>query len=184
MKYSICIVVIPSADLLLDYVSLLFNDVGVQRCPHFTHMERLIFILGIALQSTKYFLRNITDSYTLGLANSCIDNTSILLLIGPIIQFLGRCASNFTATKSLYVVLLFIFGILCRTLYYFSKVSSTVQKGLLMTGSSIFTSGCVLYGFLVSQFIASHLCENMRSSKTRQAFAKRLCEVFRTKFEQ
>ena len=184
MIYSICIVVIPTADLFLDFVSLLFNDASVQRCAHLTHTERLLFILGIALQSSKYFLRNITDSYTLSLTNNCIDNTSGLLLLGPIVLFVGRCASNFTATKSFLVVLLFIFGILCRTLHHFSRASPTVQKGFLLTGSFIFISGCVLYGLLVSQCILIHLSKNMLSSENRQLFVKRLREVFRAKFKK
>ena len=184
MIYSICIVVIPTADLFLDFVSLLFNDASVQRCAHLTHTERLLFILGIALQSSKYFSRNITDSYTLSLTNNCIDNTSGLLLLGPIVLFVGRCASNFTATKSFLVVLLFIFGILCRTLHHFSRASPTVQKGFLLTGSFIFISGCVLYGLLVSQCILIHLSKNMLSSENRQLFVKRLREVFRAKFKK
>ena len=183
MIYSICVVVIPVADLFLDFVSHFLNDVSVQRCAHLSLTERLLFISGIALQSSKYFMRNITNSTTLSLVNNCIDNTNGILLIGPIVLFLGRCTSNFTATKSLYVILLFVSGILCRTLYYFSRASPAAQQGFSSTGTFIFISGCVLYGSLVSECIATHLCKNLLTMASRQKFADRICEVFKAKFK-
>lgn len=183
MIYSICIVAIPVADLFLDFVSHLFNDVSVQRCAHLSLTERLLFLTGIALQSSKYFMRNITNSSALSLVNNCIDNTNGLLLIGPIVLFLGRCASNFTATKSLYVIFLFVGGIVCRTLYHFSGTSSAVQQGFSSTGAFIFISGCVLYGSLVSQCIATNLGNNFLTMASRQKFIYRICEVFRAKFK-
>ena len=179
--YSLCIVLIPASDLLLDYLSLLYSGRSFFKkstangaVVRLSDTERLIFILGITSQSSKYFIGDTQDVYTIALVNSIVDNTSAFLLLAPIIVFLGRCTVTFTETRTFCLVILMVLGLFFRTIGHFIVSDAVLHTAASYTGTLSFLIASTVYGILIAVCIARFYNEKLRTSTDRQECIRRL----------
>jgi hypothetical protein len=177
--YSLCIILIPASDLLLDYLSLLYRgqsflkkNTAARAVVRLSDTERLIFILGITSQSSTYFIRNSEDVYTIGLVNSIIDNTSAFLLLAPIIVFLGRCTVTFTETRTFCLVILMVLGLFFRTIGHFILSDLVLHTAISVIGTLFLLIACSIYGILIIICIARFYNEKLRTPTDRQQCLK------------
>jgi hypothetical protein len=103
---SLFVATVPAIDFLFDLLSLFLFDrtsdeKSLKRCFNtnaiirFNDTERLCFIIGIAAQSSDWFLPLNTDLTIRLTVITCTENLSILLILTPIVTFLQRCTSTF-----------------------------------------------------------------------------------------
>ena len=143
---SFFMVLIPAADLMIDLSSqiasfFLFKKTAVidrslngAVVTRLSDIERLIFILGVTMQSGLWFLPSNTDDIILGLNEICIMNCSIILLIGPIIMYLERCTTTFTESLSVAMLFILVVGLFCTTLSFFFRDERSTYSGLVSAG--------------------------------------------------
>ena len=105
LQASIFIAIIPVADLLLDLPSKFINyfrqnkssmqqpDTKVVRLTEF---ERLFFIIGVILQSSRGVVPASSNTNFIGLVSICTTNSSTILILAPVLVFLERCTESFT----------------------------------------------------------------------------------------
>jgi hypothetical protein len=134
------VVLIPAADLLLDvpsHVSSYFypdeksskiikqSSVVVR----LNEIERLLFMIGVGIQSSLWFISQSTDPATIGILYFCTTNSSIMLVIGPIITYLQRCTATFTSLRSFSIVALAAIGftVLSSSCFYRSDMKTFVS---------------------------------------------------------
>lgn len=177
IQYSVCIVLIPAADLLLDYVSTLFRRAVAMEKPissgavvRLTDAERLLFIIGVALQSSKYFLDTTRDLYTISLINGCLDNTIAFILLAPIIMFLGRCTSIFTTARTHTIIVNMVLGILFRTFGRYMRYDAVSFRTLNYVGTFFLLSACLIYGFLILLCMRSYFQQHFSVKMNVQSF--------------
>ena len=96
---KLLLVLIPLTDLLLDFpaklITYIYPDEGAFNRQvetsvviRLTDIERLLFMMGVAIQSAVYFVPSTASITTLNIVDSCSNKCGILLTLGPIIIFL------------------------------------------------------------------------------------------------
>ena len=109
------VVIIPFTDLLLNVPSHIASFLSpVKTCSkrssetksivRLTDFERFLFLLGMAIQSSMWFLPSSTDIRTLGAVSICVWNCHHILLLGPILVFLQRCTTTFTGCRTSFIL--------------------------------------------------------------------------------
>ena len=158
---SFFMVLIPAADLLIDFLSriasfflfkgkaLIARPVNAGIVTRLSDIERLLFIIGVTMQSGVWFLPSDTDEVILGVHEICITNCSVLLLLGPIIIYLERCTTTFTERLSVTMLLMLTLGVFCSTSSFFFRQEKSIYTGLIFTGNIAATLAGVLFVFTV-----------------------------------
>lgn len=153
---SISIILIPFADLVLDFITVYYGQENSLRrrvkssgVIRLTDIERLLFVTGIAIQSTIYFLPSATDDHTVNLVNHCVGNANALLLLAPIVIFLGRCTESFTPNKTLVLIVSPVIGLTVRTVSYFYRSDAVKYSHINVSGTTIILAGAALYGYCI-----------------------------------
>ena len=120
------ITIIPMTDLLLDVPRLItsylcpvetFSKCSIESrsIVRLTDFERLLFLLGMANQSTIWFMPASTDLQTLGAVSICLWNCNQILLLGPILVFLQRCTTTYTERRTFVVLFSGTLGVFLRS---------------------------------------------------------------------
>jgi hypothetical protein len=159
------IVLIPAADLLLDipsHISSYFypDEKSSKKIKQssvvvrLNEIERLLFMLGVGIQSTIWFISQSTSPATMGVLYFSTTNSSIMLVIGPIITYLQRCTTTFTSFRAFTIVILAAIGftVLSTSGFYRSdmkKFESLTKSGTLIVAVAAlmlasFTAICAL----------------------------------------
>ena len=143
---SFFMILIPAADLMIDLSSniasfCLFKKTAVidkslngAVVTRLSDVERLIFILGVTMQSGLWFLPSNTGEIILGLNEMCIMNCSVILLLGPIIMYLERCTTSFTETLSVAMLFILVLGLFCTTASLYFRDERPTYSGLVFAG--------------------------------------------------
>jgi hypothetical protein len=181
------VVLIPLADLLLDYPSRIaayfkkekeFNKSIPESTVviRLTDIERLLFIVGIAIQSTVGFLPQRTSVVVLSLVHECTNNMSVVLTVGPILAFLSRCTSTFTPLRSLIILSTVALGLCIISISFFLRWNHQQWTNLLFTGSLVVTMAWAIYIILIIICIYKYCREKMIWD--RQVWLMRLRKPF------
>lgn len=151
---SLAIIIVPVADLFLDYVALLYSggemiEKRTRRTVmmHLSDFERLLFIIGIGMQSVAFFLSKSTDDHTINVVLHSICNSNTVLLLAPILSYLRRCTTSFTPIRSQAIYAFSIAGLLCRTVGLFSRSHLHVYRIMVTIGGAFAVFGCAIYLF-------------------------------------
>ena len=142
---SLFIVVIPVVDLLLDlpsYIASYFFGEGnpSKKCPdslvvvRLSDVERLLFIIGVAAQSTVAFLPATTNEQTIALVHRCTYNFGLLMTLSPIETFLGRCTLTFSHSVVSFAILTSAVAFSITTLSYYFEAGSSNRLALTVIG--------------------------------------------------
>lgn len=176
---SISIILIPFADLVLDFItvyygreSLLRRRVKSSGVIRLTDIERLLFVTGIAIQSTLYFLPNATNDHTINLVNHCVGNANALLLLSPIVIFLGRCTVSFTPNKTLWLTICPVVGLIVRTISYFYRSDAVKYSHINVAGTTIVLAGAALYGHCILLCCHKYYQSKLGSPSDRQLWSR------------
>ena len=186
---SFFIVLIPLCDLLLDYpsrIALLFHPVKVNLRAttvtsvviRLTDTERLLFIVGVAVQSSVGFIPSENDTATLDLIYRCTNNVSVLLTLSPILTFLTRCTTTFTPARSLFVFTLIAAGLSVISISNFFPPSLNTFARLHFVGSLVVTISWTVYCGLILMSSFSYLREKLSTKLNRQDSLTRFLRLF------
>ena len=184
------IIIIPVVDIILDLpahvLSFLYRDASAPRknidspvVIRLSDIERFLFILGMAAQSAICLLPFNSDVAKVGSLYHCSTNFSLLLLMGPIVVFLGRCTTTFTPNRVFAIVLLQNIGICILTTSYYYSPGSILQRRLALTGLSIATTSASIYFLLVLACFICHCMTEVRLSIPRQYFTRHFFTLLR-----
>ena len=165
---SVFVVVIPIIDLLLDlpsYIASYFFGEGnpSKKCPdslvvvRLSDIERFLFILGVAAQSTIAFLPATTNDETLALVHRCTYNFGLLMVLSPVQTFLARCTLTFSHTVVSVIILTSAAAFSITTISYYLEAGSSSRYALTLIGLLLLcfvgllnaaTAGLCLYKYL------------------------------------
>lgn len=176
---SLSIVIIPAADLLADFMAYFFMDKKLFKMREsktlyrLTDIERLIFIVGVALESTIFFLPTEISQSSLYLVHSSIDNASILLILSPIIICLGRCCITFTPARTFAIILCAVAGMTLRTISSIAH-EKVIHCDMISVGSSVICLGAIIYLLCLVICLSKTFTHNLGTSSSRRFLQKRL----------
>ena len=141
------VTVISAADVLLDvppkfasYLNIIEKTEKSQtaiKISRLSEFERLVFIVGVLLQSSVGFLPTSTETGYVDFVSNCTKNASILLIFAPIVVYLQRCTSTFTIARIFVIAVLGSIGYGLQTLSYFVEPRS-YSRNLLIIFSEVF----------------------------------------------
>jgi hypothetical protein len=182
---SLFVILIPAADLFLDFpfsqrnlkssknsdrnsVIFVLNDIG-----------RLIFIIGVAIQSCVWFCPVSTDSETLGLVYDTTTNASVLLVLFPILTYLQRCTTTFSSFRASGLVMLTSLGLVFLTTGNFFQYDCIGRRTVVYLGWGVLGLSIFYYFSLIGFCAFKYLHTNLRTSIDRKAFLAQLINLFR-----
>ena len=180
---SLSIVLIPAVDLFADFIAYHFIDekpIKLRKSTilyRLTDIERLIFIIGVAMESVIFFLPKEISLNSLHLVNSSIDNASILLILSPIVICLGRCCMAFTPIKTFIIILCAVAGMTLRTISSITH-ENTMHCDMISVGSSVICLGAFLYILSLVFCMSKRVMHNFGTSSNRRLFNQRLVLMF------
>ena len=190
---SFFMVLVPAADLLIDLATRIFVSLFLKENSHnrvaevaivtrLTDLERGSFILGVVLQSGVGFLSSKSPASTVSLYEECLSNSSVLLLVGPIVTFLERCTSTFTVMRTFSILITFAIGVTCNTFFYYFEGSTSISATSFLS-----YSGKVLIPLSGFLFVVTVMICFANYCKTRQIqlpkFLARIQKLFKNKVE-
>ena len=176
---SLFVVIIPATDLLIDLLTNVYlyffpdensrkkSDNGTE-VSRLTDLERLIFILGVAIQSAVWFLPPDTDLATRSIVVMCTENLSALFVLNPVAIFLLRCTSTFT---DYFVTVLVLFGgcgVSLISLSNFFPNDRTLLIRMSVAGITLANVGVVLYVCLTIACLYKYCRKHFGSPLKRQ----------------
>ena len=186
---SFFVVLIPLGDLLLDYPSriafLFFPARGNQRAVpesvviRLTDTERLLFIVGVAVQSTVGFVPHDSNLATLDLIYRCTSNVSVILTLSPILTFLTRCTTTFTPVRSLIVLITISVGLSIISASNFFPPNVYAISRPYFIGSLMVTVSWTIYCVLILMSAFSYCRDKLMSKLSRQECFMSLLNPFR-----
>ena len=165
------ILVMPtSMDIVLDVLLLMISTVrnkqsDTMKIPsdpivivRLTLIERSLFVVGVAMQSTVIF--SSTDAPNLLLLYRCSSNCSALLTISPILMFLERCTVTYSYPTTISVLLFTAVGAVCHSASYYYDSRSGEAKKFVFIGSVFFIFAAIIYVvtsiFCMIYYISNH----------------------------
>ena len=186
---SLFVIMIPAADLFLDFP---FQHSFSQRTTkssknsdknsvifRLNDIERLIFIIGVAIQSCVWLCPKSTDVTTLGLVYDTTTNASVLLVLGPILTYFQRSTTTFSTFRATLLATLTSFGLILFTTGDFFQCDCTGRRALLLIGWSMESLSVFIYFSLIGLCAFKYLHPNLRTSLDRNAFQAQLISLFR-----
>jgi hypothetical protein len=128
------VVLIPVADQLLEMPALiswyLHPDLKQTACARSTVVvrlndtEKLLFMLGMCIQSSAWFLPAQSSVSVLGLVYFCTTNASILFVMAPILTFLQRCTTTYTNFRATAITVTASVGVMTFTISNFLRYNN------------------------------------------------------------
>jgi hypothetical protein len=182
---SFFIVIIPAADLLLDLSACLssccaFNEENACRSTvvvRLSNRERLVFIIGVFVQSCAW-LFSVSNPNMLGLIYTTTGNASLILVLGPVLTYLQRCTTTFTAWRVTSVIVVATIGLLISAICNLRMKNDSQQTNLYRFGLGTFAvSGALFISFVV--LCAYKYCRlKLYSASDRQAVLSWISTLF------
>jgi hypothetical protein len=141
-------------------------------------IERLIFIIGVAIQSCVWFCPLSTDGETLGLVYDTTTNASVLLVLCPILTYLQRCTTTFSSFRASGFVMLTSFGLVFFTTGNFFQYDCIGRRTVVYLGWGVEGLSIFFYFSLIGFCAFKYLHTNLRTSLDRKAFLALLINLF------
>ena len=186
---SLFVILIPAADLFLDFPFQNCSSRRTVKSPkvsdkssvifRLNDIERLIFIIGVAIQSCVWFCPLSTDVVTLGLVYDTTTNASVLLVIIPILTYLQRSTTTFSTFRATLLASLSSFGIMLLTIGLFFQSDSIGRRTVVFIGWGVEGLSALIYISLIGLCAFKYLHPNLRTSLDRKAFLAQLINLFR-----
>jgi hypothetical protein len=186
---SLFVILIPAADLFLDFP---FQNCSSQRTVNssissgkssvtfrLNDIERLLFIIGVLIQSCVWFCPLSTDIETLGLVYDTTTNASVLLVLVPILTYLQRSTTTFSTLRASFIASLTSFGLIFLTIGFFFQGDSVGRRTVVYIGWGVEGLSVLLYFYLVGICAFKYLHPHLRTSLDRKAFLAQLINLFR-----
>ena len=149
------VILIPAADLLLDFrlhiLAYFYPDKVLKRpaekpvVVRLTDFERLLFIIGVAIQSSVSVLPLTANLNTLSIVYTCTNNSSALLVLGPILVFLGRCTTTFSQFRIFIILFLAAIGLFFLTITHYFPTNSLLSEDMYVIGGIFVSASGLLY---------------------------------------
>lgn len=181
-------VIIPAADLLLDLPFAVLSYLRPSKKASYrsapvvarlSDIERFLFIIGVAVKSTVWFLAADTDPHTRSLVTNCTENLSILFVLNPVAIFLQRCTVTFTDYTVTIMIVCSSLGLSLLALSNYSQYDRHQYIGITLSGFTITNIGAVLYVTLIGICAFKYCHEKFGTSKDRQLHIRWLFSSFR-----
>lgn len=186
---SFFVTIIPAVDILLDIPSSAAayfrpSDKSSGRpdskIMRLTEVERFLFILGIALQSTPSFLSIKTDIAIALLVQTCANNSSTLLILAPIVAFLTRSTETFTMKRTTLLASIITVAYLALTTSYLFPDTDPAQAALVMMNKILTYITAFLYMSLIHYCAFKYFNQKLRTKKSRRAYYEMLFKTIQT----
>lgn len=186
---SFFVTIIPAVDILLDIPSSAAayfrpSDKSTGRpdskIMRLTEVERFLFILGIALQSTPSFLSTKTDIAIALIVQTCANNSSTLLILAPIVAFLARSTETFTTKRTTFLASIITVAYLALTTSYFFPETDPAQAALVTMNKILTYITAFLYMLLINYCAFKYLNQKLRTKNSRSIFFKMLFKTTQT----
>ena len=176
---NVLLILIPMTDLLLDFPSHFMSyfypeqrtsnrQVKISVVIRLTDVERLLFMLGIAIRSTTYYMPRETSASVMFIIDDCTDNCSVLLTLGPILMFLHRCTTSFTHFRTSSLLITQIVGQTLMTMEYYCGSDRNLRGKLSIAGRSFNYISGLLYVLLISPCAMTYLKQKLGTSSARK----------------
>lgn len=177
---SFFVAVIPAVDLILDLPSRLIDQfwpseksssrVIQTAVVRLTEIERLVFIMGILLQSTICFIPASMDIALVSLVYNCTSNCSTIFILAPILKFLERCTTSFTALRALIIAITTVVSYALITVAYFFNDDSYSFRALNIIGLLFQAAAGLLYMCLIYLCAFKYCREKICVASDRRCF--------------
>jgi hypothetical protein len=181
---SFFVTIIPAIDILLDipYAAAAYFRSGDKsagrrsdsKIMRLTEAERFLFILGIALQSTPSFLSVRTDFALKVLVQTCANNSSVLLILAPIVAFLARSTETFTRNRTNLLSIVITAAYVSLSTSYFFPDGSTTQATFITINKILTYISGFLYMFLIYYCAFKYFNLKLRTKSSRSIYFKSL----------
>jgi hypothetical protein len=159
------VVLIPAADLFLDlpsHISSYLQHEGKSSKKgavasvvfRLNEVERLLFMIGVCIQSCVWFLSNSVDAPTLGIVYSSTTNASSILVLAPILSYLQRCTTTFTPKRAFVIVTVASIGLMLVTACNFVRDNAETYRMFFYVGISL--SGLSAFIFCYYIFLSAY----------------------------
>ena len=186
---SLFVVMIPAADLFLDFpfqysfpqCTAKSSKVSDKNSVIFrlNDIERLTFIIGVAIQSCVWLCPASTDIATLGLVYDTTTNASVLLVLGPIITYLQRSTTTFSTFRASLLATFISLGLMLFTSGKFFQCNCNGRRTVVLIGWGMESLSVCIYFSLIGLCAFKYLYPNLRTSLDRKAFLAQLSNLFR-----
>ena len=187
---KLLLVLIPLTDLLLDFpanlISYFYPDerafnrqVETSVVIRLTDIERLLFIMGVAIQSAVYFVPSTASTTTLNLVDSCSNKCGILLTLGPIVIFLHRCTTSFTHVRTTLLAIFLVLGLLFYTIASCFETGQYLSRTLSTLGLAFSSASGLLFLFIVSFCATTYCRQKLGTSLARKILVSWLLSSIR-----
>ena len=187
---SFLVIIIPAADLMLDFISqILFNFCPDQKACNkqvessvvirLSDRERFLFMVGVAFQSAVYFVPNTTDPTTAFLVSICCNNCSVLLTLGPIAIFLQRCTTTFTHLRTSTLLITLIIGLMFFTVSSYYRFGSNEYNVLATIGRLFVAISGILFSLTTFLCAKRYITEKLDTVEKRDIGRRWLRSSFR-----
>jgi hypothetical protein len=161
------VVIIPFTDLLLNVPAHIASCISpVEACSkssiesrniaRLTDFERFLFLMGMAIQSSVWFLPASTDMRIVGAVSLCVWNCHQALLLGPILVYLQRCTTTFTERRSFFILFFGLTGIMINSTVTVLKVDVDLKTAYIVTEGMGIIAGTV-YGLLMLSCLVKYI---------------------------
>ena len=182
---KLLLVLIPLTDLLLDFpaklITYIYPDEGAFNRQvetsvviRLTDVERLLFIMGVAIQSAVYFVPSTASITTLNIVDSSSNKCGILLTLGPIIIFLHRCTTSFTHIRTTVLAINLGTGMLFYTISSCFESDQYLSRTLDTVGLAFTSASGLLFLFIVSLCATTYCREKLGTSLSRKILVSKL----------
>lgn len=109
---SFFVVLIPAADLMLDWPSQMKSFLFPVKRPskktvsnfHMNEHERLVFMIGVASQASVWLLPVAAEPSHVAVVYVCADNFSAILILAAMLCYLQRCTITFTPLRTTAII--------------------------------------------------------------------------------
>ena len=183
------VILIPTADLFLDFPfqdSSSLRDVRSSRSTEkstvifrLNDIERLLFIIGVAIQSSVWFMPLSTDVATLGLVYDTTTNASVLLVLVPIVTYLQRSTTSFTTFRASFLSMSSSFGLMLFTTVDFFQSDGIDRMTVKLLAWAVTGLSAFLYFSVIGLCAFKYFRRNLRTPLDREAFLALLMNIFR-----
>ena len=174
---SFFVVLIPAADLLLDLPSkissywncLSKSSTDTSVVVRLNDPERFLFMLGIGIQSSVWFLPPSADLSSLSIVYFCTTNASFLLVGGPLLTFLQRCTETFTTLRATIVTIAAVVGFTTMSLCNFVRYDNRTYHTLNAIGWFVAAIGGIIYASLILLCAVKYIRVKLLTPSDRKA---------------
>lgn len=173
------IVLIPVADLLLDLpfkvFSYLYPEKSSAKCHkssvvvRLKDYEKLVFMIGMGVQSSVWFLPSSMDVAFVGLVYSVTFGASMIIVLTPILTFLQRCTTTFTAFSTTAITVTSSLGVVFFAVRYFVQHDHYSFMLLTYFGWCLCGFSAAMFMFLVALCAFKYCHHNLKITSDRQA---------------